>query len=214
MIRKETVTLNTPACKVRGIFFNFLCHGIVSMVYLLSLESPLKMKTLLGIWLLTLAVQTCDTNPTANEKEANVSAIAAPALPDTMVPVVKSPEEWKKQLTDQEYYVLREKGTERAFSGDLWDHHDKGTYTCAGCGLPLFSSAAKFESGTGWPSFFQPLNDWCVAGASDASYGMVRTEVLCARCGGHLGHVFDDGPRPTGLRYCMNSVSLNFVKEE
>ncbi len=127
--------------------------------------------------------------------------------------VVKTEEEWKKQLTPQQFFVLREKGTERSFSGEYWNNHEKGVYVCAACQLPLFKSETKFESGTGWPSFYQPLSDTSVAVNSDESYGMVRDEVVCARCGGHLGHVFDDGPKPTGLRYCMNSVSLKFEKK-
>ncbi len=127
--------------------------------------------------------------------------------------LVKTEEEWKKQLTPQQFFVLREKGTERAFSGEYWNNHEKGIYVCAACQLPLFKSETKFESGTGWPSFYQPISDTSVAVNSDESYGMVRDEVVCARCGGHLGHVFDDGPKPTGLRYCMNSVSLKFEKK-
>lgn len=122
-----------------------------------------------------------------------------------------SAKEWKKILSDGEYNILREQGTERAFTGDLYDNHEEGTYVCAGCGLPLFSSAAKFESGTGWPSFWEPINKNNVEESTDNSYGMVRAEVHCARCGGHQGHIFTDGPKPTGLRYCINSVSLDFI---
>jgi len=125
----------------------------------------------------------------------------------------KSNAEWRKLLNDKEYDVLREKGTERAFTGDLLKVKQKGTFTCRGCGLPLFASKTKFESGTGWPSFWEPVAPGLVAEHQDKSYGMLRAEVLCARCGGHLGHVFDDGPKPTGLRYCINSVSLDFVPE-
>ncbi len=125
--------------------------------------------------------------------------------------VVRTPEEWKAQLTAQEFHVLREKGTERAFTGDLWDHHGDGVYVCAACGLPLYDSATKFESGTGWPSFYQAIDEANVATESDTTFGMVRTELMCARCGGHLGHVFPDGPKPTGMRHCINSVSLDFV---
>ncbi|MCZ8214704.1 MAG: peptide-methionine (R)-S-oxide reductase MsrB, partial [Cyclobacteriaceae bacterium] len=107
-----------------------------------------------------------------------------------------------------------EKGTERAFTGKYWDNHKKGTYACAACQLPLFSSETKFESGTGWPSFFQPLDKEKVAVVIDKSYGMTREEVVCSRCGGHLGHVFPDGPKPTGLRYCLNSASLQFTEKK
>ena len=132
---------------------------------------------------------------------------------DNKYEVSKTDAEWKAQLSDEEYYVLREKGTERAFTGDLWDNHRKGTYVCAACQNPLFSSDTKFESGTGWPSFYKPISPNSVREISDMSLGMVRTEVVCNRCGGHLGHVFNDGPKPTGLRYCMNSVSMDFIEK-
>lgn len=125
-----------------------------------------------------------------------------------------SDSEWKSRLTEDEYEVLRNKGTEYAFTGEYWNNKKEGVYTCAGCQLPLFDSSTKFRSGTGWPSFYQPINEINVAEEEDTSYGMVRTEVLCARCGGHLGHVFPDGPKPTKLRYCINSVSLNFVEKD
>ncbi|MFN2500430.1 MAG: peptide-methionine (R)-S-oxide reductase MsrB [Pyrinomonadaceae bacterium] len=124
--------------------------------------------------------------------------------------IEKSQEEWQKLLTPEQFDVLREEGTERAFTGKYNDNHEDGDYYCAACHLKLFSSKTKFESGTGWPSFYQPVNARNVVEKTDRSYGAVRTEVECARCGGHLGHVFDDGPKPTGLRYCMNSVSLKF----
>lgn len=127
--------------------------------------------------------------------------------------VEKTEEQWRKELSPEQYHVLREAGTERAFTGAYWNNHDKGTYQCAACGLPLFSSATKFDSGTGWPSFYAPISETSVIEETDRTLGMVRTEVKCRRCGSHLGHVFEDGPRPTGLRYCMNSISLKLEKE-
>jgi peptide-methionine (R)-S-oxide reductase len=128
--------------------------------------------------------------------------------------VSKTEQEWKQTLSPGQYKVLREKGTERAFTGALLENKEKGVYTCAACGSDLFSSDAKFESGTGWPSFFAPIAEENVTTERDNALGMRRIEILCRRCGGHLGHVFDDGPKPTGLRYCVNSASLGFEKGE
>lgn len=121
-------------------------------------------------------------------------------------------EEWKKILPADIYHIAREKGTERAFTGKFQDHKEVGTYSCAACGNPLFNSNGKFESCCGWPSFFEPIDNESIIYAADNSYGMKRTEVMCGRCGAHLGHIFDDGPKPTGQRYCINSVILDFEK--
>lgn len=127
--------------------------------------------------------------------------------------IEKSDDAWREKLSDEQFHVCREKGTERAFTGAYWDTKTPGMYKCAACGEPLFSSQTKFDSGTGWPSFWKPLSTDAVETETDSSYGMTRTEVHCRRCGSHLGHVFPDGPQPTGMRYCINSLSLDLQPE-
>ena len=152
-------------------------------------------------------------NPLGREEGGNPDLQGEGTKPKGIKKVIKTDAAWKSQLTAEQYDVLRHEGTEYAFTSPLNDIHDKGTFQCAGCGLPVFSSEQKFDSGTGWPSFWAPIKKENVIEETDKSLGMTRTEVLCAQCEGHLGHVFDDGPKPTGLRYCMNGVAMKFVKQ-
>lgn len=184
------------------------------------------MKPTLRVALLVLSVTFCacqdrsqtDSTPATTDRaspsNAQVSLGNDTIESGTMTEkIVKTEAEWRAILNPEQYHIAREKGTERAFSGEYWQTKTPGIYQCAACGLPLFESKTKFDSGTGWPSFWQPIDKRNVLEKTDIAYGMVRTEVLCNRCESHLGHVFEDGPQPTGLRYCMNSASLKLVTE-
>lgn len=160
------------------------------------------------IFILILWTQACHT--TTDLPQNSQTTATENRTTSRFEKITKSDEEWKKELSPEAYYILRQKGTERAFTGEYWDNKSTGIYTCAACDLDLFDSNTKFKSGTGWPSFYEPLQEDHITEDVDYNIGYKRTEVLCARCGGHLGHVFEDGPKPTGLRYCINSAALKF----
>jgi peptide-methionine (R)-S-oxide reductase len=175
-----------------------------------------KLYRVILISVLIFALLSCmNSNKKVIESEVTKSNQTELSLNDTVIKkVIKTDAQWKKDLTQNQYFILRQQGTEPPFDNEFYDNHQKGYYFCAGCKLPLFSSKTKFESGKGWPSFFAPLSKTRVKEVTDTSLGMVRGETQCARCEGHLGHVFDDGPAPTGLRYCMDSGALLFLKSK
>ncbi len=168
--------------------------------------------TSLFLFLLLITLSACSTQSTSTHvKQPSTQSVTKIEYSTDFEKIEKSDDEWKSELTGEQFYILRQKGTEPAGTSELLSNKSEGVYVCAGCQLPLFKSDTKFKSGTGWPSFYDAISDKHVTTEKDVSYGMVREEILCGRCDGHLGHVFDDGPNPTGLRYCVNGLSLDFV---
>jgi len=173
----------------------------------------MRFTSTLYLILFAFLTTSCQTSSKQEMKPISASEWSG-VIPDKIERVEKSEAEWKEELNEMEFYVLREKGTERSFTGDLLKNKEEGLYVCRGCGLPLFDSDTKYKSGTGWPSYYQPIKKEFINEATDYDIGYARTEVTCAQCDGHLGHVFPDGPKPTGLRYCINAVSLDFVSAD